>query len=68
MRILVYGSYRDANGFLFGELQGDGPRQGVIIDEFELTESGKDKPLPAGAQGRAAHLCGHSLRERAHRR
>jgi tetratricopeptide (TPR) repeat protein len=42
MRILVYGSYRDANGFLSANFRVMDLARGVIIDEFELTESGKD--------------------------
>ncbi|MCU0845975.1 MAG: tetratricopeptide repeat protein [Spirochaetes bacterium] len=42
MRIVVYGSYRDANGFLSAQFRIMDLSRGVIIDEFELTESGKD--------------------------
>ncbi len=42
MRIVVYGSYRDANGYLAANFRVMDLSRGVIIDEFDLTESGKD--------------------------
>lgn len=41
-RIVVYGSYRDANGYLSANFRVMDLSKGVVIDEFDLTESGKD--------------------------
>ncbi|HNU90987.1 MAG TPA: tetratricopeptide repeat protein [Spirochaetota bacterium] len=41
-RIIVYGSYRDANGHLSANFKMMDLSRGVIIDEFDLAESGKD--------------------------
>jgi hypothetical protein len=42
LRFVIYGNYREGNGYLSARLHVLDFKNGMVIDEFELSETGKD--------------------------